>query len=97
MLKKTDWHLVHIGSILNLELVLLIIKATAVSLKRKTCPHCVELWPEEANKLKMVLSSIYNVNHQCLSPFNWPMPVEKFQLIFHGKPITKDMHPILPS
>ncbi|MUG80765.1 hypothetical protein [Commensalibacter melissae] len=22
------------------------------------------------------------------------MPVEKFQLIFHGKPITKDMHPI---
>ncbi|MBI0065105.1 hypothetical protein H3T50_00240 [Commensalibacter sp. M0134] len=95
-LKKTDWHLVHIGSRLNLELFFFI-KATAVSLKRKTCPHCVELWPEEANKLKMVLSSIYNVNHQCQSPFNWSMLIEKFQLIFHGKPITKDMHPILPS
>ncbi|WP_196424213.1 hypothetical protein [Commensalibacter melissae] len=52
MLKKTDWHLVHIGSILNLELVLLIIKATAVSLKRQTSPHCVELWPEEAKQAK---------------------------------------------
>ncbi|MFS2220638.1 hypothetical protein [Commensalibacter sp. ESL0382] len=45
----------------------------------------------------MNLISIYNVNHQCQSPFNWPMPVEKFQLIFHEKPVIKDMHPILPS
>ena len=51
MLKKTDWHLVHIGSRLNLELFF-IIKATAVSLKRKTCPHYVELWPEKAKQAK---------------------------------------------
>lgn len=51
MLKKTDWHLVHIGSRLNLELFF-IIKATAVSLKRQTSPHCVELLPEEAKQAK---------------------------------------------
>ena len=30
----------------------LIIKATAVSLKRQTSPHCVELLPEEAKQAK---------------------------------------------
>ena len=97
MLKKTDWHLVHIGSILNLELFFLLSRQQLFHLKEKLVLIVSNYGLKKQNKLKMVLSSIYNVNHQCQSPFNWSMLIEKFQLIFHGKPIIKDMHPILPS
>lgn len=57
--KMTDWHRIHIGSMLNSGAGLFIIEATAVSPEGRISPYCVGLWSEETKQaMQDVLKSV---------------------------------------
>lgn len=57
--KMTDWHRIHIGSMLASGAGLFIIEATAVSPEGRISPYCVGLWSEETKQaMQEVLNSV---------------------------------------
>lgn len=57
--KMTDWHRIHIGSMLTSGAGLFIIEATAVSPEGRISPYCVGLWSDETqHAMQEVLDSV---------------------------------------
>ena len=57
--KMTDWHRIHMGSMLTSGAGMFIIEATAVSPEGRITPYCVGLWSDEtAQAMDRVLSSV---------------------------------------
>lgn len=57
--KMTDWHRIHIGSMLTSGAGLFIIEATAVSPEGRISPYCAGLWSDETQQaMQDVLDSV---------------------------------------
>lgn len=74
--KMTDWHRIHMGSMLQSGAGLFIIEATAVSPEGRISPYCVGLWSDETQQaMADVLTSIRQYS---------PMPIA-IQLAHAGR------------
>ncbi|CAK7193525.1 NADPH dehydrogenase [Commensalibacter sp. Nvir] len=57
--KMTDWHRIHIGSMLKSGAGLFIVEATAVSPEGRITPYCVGLWNDETQEaMQKMLHSV---------------------------------------